>query len=125
MENLEVCPVIEDAAARAGEDTAIGPGRVLLEMFAEECDELGMEGHWVGLTARAVLELASETPLRPAAVHERARPEARQNNVCATGGIESRICGPRRAATRRPRCDCGLLVPEIDRDPRSACTGPI
>src|SRR5262245_66415516 len=59
MEDLEVGPVIEDAAAGTGEDAPVRAGRILLQVLAEERDQLRMEGHRAGLTARTVLELAA------------------------------------------------------------------
>ena len=43
VEDLEVGPVVEDAATWAGEDAAGGPGGVLLQVLGEECDQLRME----------------------------------------------------------------------------------
>ena len=50
VENLEVSPVVEDAAAGAGEDAPIRPGRVLLQVLDEECNQFGMEGHATGFS---------------------------------------------------------------------------
>jgi hypothetical protein len=59
VEDLEVGAVVEDAAARAGEDAPLRARRVVLEMKAEERDQLGMDGYRAGLAAGAVLELDS------------------------------------------------------------------
>ena len=59
MEDQQVRPVVENAATRAGEDAPIQPGRELLEVLAEQCDQFGMEGHRAGFAARPVLKLAA------------------------------------------------------------------
>src|SRR5262249_42759752 len=59
MEDLEVGPVLEDAAPGTGEDAPVRAGRILLQVLAEERDQVRMEGHRAGLTARTVLELAA------------------------------------------------------------------
>src|SRR5215472_18255811 len=59
MEDLEVSAVVEEAAARAGEDAPIRAQRVLLEMLALERDKLRVDRYWAGLAARTVLEFAA------------------------------------------------------------------
>src|SRR5205823_250422 len=59
VEDLEVGPVIEDAAAGTGEDAPVRARLVLLEMLPQERDQVGVDGYRAGLAARAVLELAA------------------------------------------------------------------
>jgi hypothetical protein len=56
VEDLEVGAVVEDAAARSGEDAPVRAWRVVLQVLAEERDQLGMDGYRAGFAARSVLE---------------------------------------------------------------------
>lgn len=59
VKDLEVSAVVENAATRTGEDAPVQAGRILLEMLAQERDQLWMDGYWPRLAAGAVLELAA------------------------------------------------------------------
>src|SRR5215471_9496652 len=59
MEDLEVGPVIEDAATGTSEDAPVPAWRISLEMLAKERDQFRMEGRRAGFAARTVLELAA------------------------------------------------------------------
>jgi hypothetical protein len=48
VEDLEVGPVIEDAAARTGEDAPVRAGLVLFEMLLQERDQVGVDGYRAG-----------------------------------------------------------------------------
>src|SRR6516225_563510 len=59
VEDQKVRPVVEDAAAWAGEDAPVRAGWELLEVLTEKRDQLRVDGHWACLAARTVLELAA------------------------------------------------------------------
>ena len=107
VEDLEIGPVVEDPAPRAGEDAPVPAGRVLLDLVPQQLDQLGVDGYRAGLAARAVLEFTAlaggalsvhQVPLRGSELVSTSSPQPCSGRLARLPGRRSTASSGRRAA---------------------------